>query len=84
MTVLLKGWLLPLVGPVLPLVLLATTAQAQQPAVDLYKVRIVTVDGHRIRGVLENIDSSYVYISGKGRDFVLLSTHSQACSPPSQ
>jgi hypothetical protein len=50
----------------------AATSQAQQPTVELYRVRVITKNGDRFRGTLEDIDSSFVYIGGFGGDMVPL------------
>ena len=60
-------------GLVLLLITQVTALQAQQPAVELYRVRVITINGDHMRGTLEDIDSSFVYIGGHGGDYVPLS-----------
>ncbi|MEZ0538983.1 hypothetical protein [Fibrella arboris] len=54
------------------LVALASTnaTLAQQPTVEVYRVRITTVSGYHIRGILEAVDSLDVYV---GNDYIPLS-----------
>jgi hypothetical protein len=40
--------------------------QAQQPAISPYQVRVVTIDGARYRGVLEEVTDSALYITRTG------------------
>lgn len=46
------------------LVLSTHALQAQQPAVDVYRARVVTTRGYSVRGTLEDVDSFSVYVGG--------------------
>ncbi|MFD2937129.1 hypothetical protein [Spirosoma flavum] len=41
---------------------IAGTLFAQKPAIDAYRIKVVTTRGHRFRGVLDDINDTYLYI----------------------
>ncbi len=49
-----------------------TCLRAQQPAVELFKARVVTTDGHRFRGTLLDVDSSFVYVGDNDVPLVMI------------
>ena len=46
---------------------LSTPLFSQKLAIDAYYVRVITKEGERFRGILEDVDDSYLYLSTESR-----------------